>query len=121
MEHARLSILKNGKPLASIILENIAKATSTEKYNQDSELFWHPNVIDIKLGKILASESEESEKMKRKEGTARSTTSGTFAMRLTGAQVRFLPRCLFSLMPTALRRVSSEGHKLRNYPICLRK
>ena len=114
MEHARFTI-KNGKPLASIILENIANAKSSQDYDQDSELFWHPNVIDVKLGKKLTSESEETEKMKRKERIAKSTTSGTFGMRLTGAQVRFLPRCLFSLMHTALRLVSSEGHKLRNY------
>lgn len=104
--------MKNGKQLASIILENIAKATSSKQYDHDSELFWHPNVIDIKLGKILASESEETEKMKRKEGIARSTTSGNFAMRLTGAEVCFLLRCLFPLMQTALLLVSSEGHKL---------
>ncbi|PLW46449.1 hypothetical protein PCANC_11128 [Puccinia coronata f. sp. avenae] len=74
------------KALASVIMENVAQTTSSKEYDQDSELFWHPNVIDVKLGTKLSSDSEESEKKDRKETTSKNTTSGKFAMRLSGAE-----------------------------------
>jgi uncharacterized protein (DUF2225 family) len=92
------------KALASVIMENIAQTTSSKEYDQDSELFWHPNVIDVKLGTKLSSDSEESEKKDRKETTSKNTTSGKFAMRLSGAEVCcILHHCCFFYFSCRLR------------------
>ncbi|EFP88761.2 hypothetical protein PGT21_032030 [Puccinia graminis f. sp. tritici] len=78
---------KNKKELASIILENIAASTSSTEYNPDSKFFWHPNAVDVKLGKNLASGMEVADKKERKDVVSSITTSGTLAMRLTGAAI----------------------------------
>ncbi|KAH9467548.1 hypothetical protein MJO28_005964 [Puccinia striiformis f. sp. tritici] len=83
----KLPGFRNNRKRASIVVGNIAAATSGVPHDQDSSLFWHPNVIDIKLGKTLVSEDERAEKRQRKMDVAKKTTSGTFAMRLTGAEL----------------------------------
>ncbi|OAV99161.1 hypothetical protein PTTG_06156 [Puccinia triticina 1-1 BBBD Race 1] len=82
-----LSGTKNNGELARIILENLTPGTSSTEYDPHSNYFWHPNVLDIKLGKQLASETADPVKKARKEAMSRKTTSGTFGMRLTGAAI----------------------------------
>ena len=47
-----------------------------------------PNVMDVKLGRVLFDDSAPEDKKARMEKAARDTTSGETGMRLTGCQVR---------------------------------
>lgn len=61
----------------SIVLENVAHK------------FVKPNIIDIKLGKVLYDEDASEEKRERMIKTALATTSYETGVRLTGFQVTF--------------------------------
>ncbi|KAI9604351.1 hypothetical protein H4Q26_003965 [Puccinia striiformis f. sp. tritici PST-130] len=68
---------------ASIVLENLTYQRPTPK----TELFSHPNVIDIKLGQRLYDDHATPEKQERMNKAALETTSAQWGVRLTGAQV----------------------------------
>jgi inositol-polyphosphate multikinase len=63
--------------LQSIVLENLSSS------------FLKPNILDIKLGKVLYDENDLPEKVARKQKSARETTSFETGVRLTGFQVSF--------------------------------
>lgn len=63
-------------PTHSIVLENL------------SHTFLKPNILDVKLGRVLYDRSASEEKRARMEKTARETTSLKTGIRLTGFQVR---------------------------------
>lgn len=67
-------------PVHSIVLENI------------SHTFLKPNILDIKLGRVLYDRHASEEKRARMEKTARETTSWETGVRLTGFQVRLYQR-----------------------------
>jgi 1D-myo-inositol-tetrakisphosphate 5-kinase/inositol-polyphosphate multikinase len=73
----------------SLVLENL------------SHPFLKPNILDIKLGRVLYDEDATPEKRERMEKTAREMTSLETGVRLTGFQVcllihilTFLSECL---------------------------
>ncbi|KAA1067607.1 hypothetical protein PGT21_011234 [Puccinia graminis f. sp. tritici] len=81
------SMKKNGRDRAFIVLENIAPVSLHRKAGKDPNYFWHPNVIDIKLGKRLYGDKSKPSTKVRKKRLAITTTLHLLGMRLTGAQI----------------------------------
>ncbi|OAV89371.1 hypothetical protein PTTG_28706 [Puccinia triticina 1-1 BBBD Race 1] len=85
-------VKRGGRDQAFIVLENIAPVSLERNVSEDPEYFWHPNILDIKLGRRLHGDKSKPLTIVRKKRLAITTTSNEFGMRLTGAQVQVMMR-----------------------------
>ncbi|KAH9454851.1 hypothetical protein MJO28_007867 [Puccinia striiformis f. sp. tritici] len=96
---------------ASIVLENLTYQRPTPK----TELFSHPNVIDIKLGQRLYDDHATPEKQERMNKAALETTSAQWGVRLTGAQIWDHSKGIYLNIPKSFgKSVKPDGSDLQN-------
>ncbi|POW22644.1 hypothetical protein PSHT_01004 [Puccinia striiformis] len=96
---------------ASIVLENLTYQRPTPK----TELFSHPNVIDIKLGQRLYDDHATPEKQERMNKAALETTSAQWGVRLTGAQIWDNSKGIYLNIPKSFgKSVKPDGSDLQN-------
>lgn len=74
--------------------------------------FSQPNVLDVKLGRVLYDENASDEKKERLEQVSRSTTSGSLGFRICGMKVK--KNTLLNDVDSAYHEIDEDGYIFLN-------